>query len=357
MKKVFFITNKLSGGGAERVMSVLANYFVRDGINVEFLVLSGDTSSEYKLDEKIKLEIFKKKGKHNVIGQIKFIRKCMKKNPNSTFISFFTHQNLYTILASIGLNEKVIVSERNDPAKSINGRLKKILRKVLYSSKNCNRIIFQTPDARNYFSKKIQLKGKIIANPLKENLPSAYNGQREKTIVSFGRFEPQKNYTLLINSFSKFLRVYNDYKLILYGRGSQERELKELVNNLGIEDKVVFPGFDKNIHEKIIKSGMFVLPSNYEGLSNSMLEAMAIGLPVICTDCPCGGARMFIENKKNGILIPVGDEKSMIEAMTFYAKDTECACKIGKKASEIKSELCSENICRLWEKEILEEDL
>lgn len=351
MKKLILITNELSGGGAERVMSVIANNFVTRGIEVIFLVLK-KTKMEYSLDSKIRIIYKDCQISGDVLGQIRFFRKIMKENPGATILSFFTHQNLYAILASIGLNNPIVVSERNDPNYSIHGKLKKILRKYLYASSLCDKVIFQTNGAAEYFSKRIQLKSAVIPNPLKENLPKKYEGERKNTIVSFGRFEPQKNYGMLIRAFAQFLKSHSDYFLLLYGKGSQEDELKNLADMLGISKKVIFAGFNKDVHKKILDAGMFVLPSNYEGLSNSMLEAMAIGLPVICTDSPPGGARMFLKNKKNGILVPVGDVNALAGAMNFMAANKQMASQMGKEAYNVRFALNAKKICDQWEKEL-----
>ena len=180
-------------------------------------------------------------------------------------------------------------------------------------------------------------------------MPNVFTGTRSKTVVSFGRFEEQKNYKMLIEAFAEFLKKHNDYKLVLYGKGSLETELKKRVTELGINKKVDFAGFCPNVHECILNAAMFVLPSNYEGLSNSMLEAMAIGLPVICTDCPPGGAREYITNKVNGILVPVGNVHKTCEAMCYMAEYEDEANKMGKQASELREKLSSNTVCKLWE--------
>ena len=348
MKRLILITNKLTGGGAERVMSVIANDFVERGIEVIFLVLK-ETPIEYSLDSRIKFIYKNDEKSKDSLGQIRFIRTVMKRYPGATVLSFFTHQNLYTIVASIGLKNRVIVSERNDPAYSIQGKLKKIIRKFLYACRLCDGIVFQTSEAANYFSRKIQLKSVVIPNPMKRDLPHMYEGVRKNTIVSFGRFEEQKNYEMLILAFSKFVAIYSDYKLFLYGKGSQLDALIKNTNQLKIADKVTFSGFSQNVHEEVIDAGMFVLSSNYEGLSNSMIEAMAIGLPVICTDCPSGGARTYIKNKINGLLVPVGNVKALTEAMIYMVENKQQAYQMGREAYKIRTELNEEKICSQWE--------
>lgn len=349
-KTVVFVTNALSGGGAERVMSNLANYLVSLGYKIKFLLLNG-SETVYPLDKSVEIIVRDHKKEKDIKGQIKFIRKHMKKNKNAVFVSFFTHQNLYTIIASVGLNVSVLVSERNHPLASCNGKFSSKIRKFLYSSCWCKKIIFQTEGAAEYFSGKIIDKSDIIPNPLKEGLPEPFTGERKHTVVSFGRFEPQKNYALLVKAFAKFVKNHSDYTLELYGKGHLENDLKTLAKELGIENKVIFHGFCPTVHEKIIDAGMFVIPSNFEGLSNSMIEALAIGLPVISTDHPPGGARSYITNYENGILTPIKNVDAMANAMCYMADNPDEAAKMGLKASSLRNELSSENICAKWKNE------
>lgn len=346
-KTIFFITNSLSGGGAERVMSNLANYLTQRGYCIKFLLLNGN-EQVYPLDNSIEIIIRKNDKKKDIKGQIKFIRKYMKNNKNALFVSFFTHQNLYTILASFALKVKVLVSERNHPLASCNGKISSRIRNYLYSCRYCKKIIFQTKGAADYFSDKIKNKSDVIPNPLKDGLPDRYNGNRKNIVVSFGRFETQKNYELLVNAFADFSKKHSDYTLELYGKGSHEERLKALSTQLGISDKVLFKGFCPDVHSKIIDAKMFVIPSNFEGLSNSMLEALAIGVPVISTDHPPGGAKAYITSYENGILTPVKDKKAMTKAMCFMAENPEKANEMGEKASILKETLSSENICEKW---------
>lgn len=145
---------------------------------------------------------------------------------------------MYTILASIGTKVRVIVSERNDPEKTVSGKKMKVIRDLLYGCAKCNAVVFQTEGAKSYFNNKIQSKGSIILNPIRKNLPEHSKEKDSKRIVSVGRLNSQKNYTLLLEAFALFCQKYNDYKLEIYGKGEQEETLKKLAKTLGIEDKV-----------------------------------------------------------------------------------------------------------------------
>ena len=351
-KKIIFIMPTLAGGGAERVISIISNYLVERNYNISIYLLREKLIS-YELKSNIKVETIIPKIKNSVIKKIETIfslRRIIKNNPNAIFISFLTNENIYLTLSTLGLKSKIIVSERNDPYMTINGKFKKSLINFLYGIKQCKYVVFQTTGAMQFYNEIVQKKGVIIPNPIKEDLPEAYNGIRRKEIVTFARLEPQKNYPLLIKTFSRFCRVHKDYRLGIYGKGIMEGFLKKLVIEEGIEDKVTFYGFCLDVHNKIKDAAMFVLPSNYEGVSNSMLEAMAIGLPCICTDCSPGGARMYIENNKNGILVPVKDINKMYEAMNKIALDENFSKILSENAFLIKYQLSVENIGKKWEK-------
>ena len=165
---------------------------------------------------------------------------------------------------------------------------------------------------------------------------------------------PQKNIELLINAFEKLHIEYPGYRLEIYGNAqdNEEREYKNKIIRLICERQLdccvtVYPPA-ANVHERVLKSAMFVSSSDYEGLSNSMLEAMAIGLPCICTDCLGGGAREVITDRENGLIVPMNDAEAMCRAMKEYIEDPALAEKCSLNAAAIREELSVEKITRQW---------
>ena len=208
----------------------------------------------------------------------------------------------------------------------------------------------QTQEALEYFPKNIQKKSVVILNPIKDNLPRRWIGERRKNIVNFCRLEKQKNLPLLIDSFKEFHQKYTDYTLTIYGDGKEKSFIERYIRERELEDCVTIHPAVSDVHEHIKDAIMFVSSSNYEGLSNSMIEAMAIGLPTICTDCPCGGARMVIRDGENGLLVPVNDKDEMIKAMSKIAADDNLREYIALNGSKIRYELSKDKIVGMWEK-------
>lgn len=343
-KRIVFITPTMGGGGAERVMATLANKLAERG----FFVTIAVTRSEgciYDLNQGVLLE--ENKHSYSAISQIRYIRSILKKYQGAVFISFLTYQNMYTLLAGMGLKQRIIVSERNDPSTMLDGRnYLEVLRTILYMK--AERIVFQTKDARAYFNKKIRRRGVIIPNPVREDLPESYHGAREKRFVAYCRLDRQKNIPMMLEAFAKFCRKYPEYELSIYGKGEEEQALIQMAREMGMEKNVQFCGFAENVHEKIKKAAAFLSSSDYEGISNSMLEAMAIGLPCICTDCPIGGTRMFIKDGYNGMLVKVGDAAEMAEKMCRVAGEEALAERLSKNAVSIKKKLAPDRIVDEW---------
>lgn len=341
-RDVIFVSNSLAKGGAARVICVLASEFVQQGLNVGIAVYS-QHDGEYELP----LDVAKEYGPANGMKlskakRILWLRDLVKCNPKATIIAFEYFVNMQTIVACIGLPNKVIISERNDPSRVGNAPRTNWLRERLY--RHADMLVCQTDDAAAYFSDKVNKC--VILNPIKDNLPEPYQGERRHAVVTFCRLEKQKNLDMLVYAFDEFVKSHDDYTLEIYGDGSEREHLEQLVYTLNLEEKVSINHGRSDIHQVVRDAAMFVLPSNYEGLSNSMLEAMAIGMPVICTDCPCGGARMVIKNGINGILVPVGDRASLVKAMsTIVQIEAE-----GKKISGegIKKLLSSKKISDQW---------
>lgn len=338
---IVFLCNCLHNGGAQRVLVSLANYMSEHGFNVHILAYYNNGS--YYTNSAIRIEYI---GNGSYINFICSARKEIKRLRPKAVISFEYFFNLLATIICLGLSTKLIISERNDPARVGSGIIKDRIRNLLYRFSDV--LVCQTPDAKRYFPNYIQNKTVIIPNPIKPNLPIRFEGQRRKEIVTFCRLNSQKNLSMLISAFFEFSKTHPDYCLKIYGDGEEKSNISSLVRQYKLTSKVSILGACDNVHELVVDSAMFILPSNYEGLSNSMLEAIAIGLPSICTDCPCGGARMIIDNEKNGMLIPVGDLNALLSAMNKIVDDDFFAKKMSIEGTKLRESLSIQEICNKW---------
>lgn len=347
--KFLIIVNDLRNGGVERVLSILANYLSDQGHKVSFLAITNDNVS-YKLNNNIEYEYVPYTVKDHRISLkselcgMKMISQYMKEKNPDWLIAFDDSIIIRSVSSAWLQRRKILVSERLDPAAYKNIILK-IARQVSYDM--ATNIVFQTPDAQAYFPKHTQKKSCIIPNPLSEELPY-WEGGSSKDIVMACRLREQKNVPMAIEAFTKFHEDHPNYRLMIYGEGRMQEQLQKMIKDKHMKGSIVLAGYTTNIHEIMSKAYMYVSSSDYEGLSNSMIEALAMGVPCVVTDCPVGGARMFITNGENGFLTPVGDAYALCEAMSKLAEDKELANRFSEKSIKIRDELNHDAICQKW---------
>lgn len=352
--KILFVIGPLKSGGAERVVANLSNEFVKN--NSVFIATTVDENSDYIIDKNVKIICLDDGKKNNFfkknIIRIKNLKKLINEEKIDIAISFLPEPS-YRLMIAKNNKIKTIISERNDPNIEYNSFIKKILTKLLYCK--ADGFIFQTEDAKKWFSKKIQKKSIVIPNPINEKfISNAYYGKREKTIVNVGRLVKQKNQKMLIDAFNEVHKKHNEYILKIYGDGELYDELKKQIKNLKLEDYVFLMGKKNDIKKEIYKSGIFVLSSDYEGMPNSLMEAMALGIPCISTDCPIGGPNFLIENNKNGLLFQVNNKDELVANINLLIENEQLAKELSNNANKICEILNPKIINRKW-REYIEE--
>lgn len=348
----------LNKGGSERVMCNLADYFVQQKHRVT-LVTQYQREAEYPLNPQVKRilsqiteEEMGSNRTSNFILRFQKLRNIWKAEKPDAILVFIGKNNFMALLTACGLHIPVVVSVRADPNQEYPNRWMRFMARHLF--KKAAGVILQTRECMEFFPKAVQRKSVILHNPVNEVFfENPHEGEREHTIVTVGRIDENKNQALLLRAFALIAADYPDYQIILYGKGDQEENLKQLADNLEIADRVIFAGNVSDVAGKIKKAGVFVLTSNTEGMPNALIEAMVLGLPVIATDCPCGGPRDLIEDGENGILTPVGDVDKLRDNLQFLITNREKATTFGRNARKTTQLFYEENVYQEWLEYIL----
>lgn len=339
--KLIFYIDSMQLGGAQRVMSVLTSYFVNRGNEV--ILITDDTpepgDKEYDVDKKVKRFQLNATGRNFFIKNIRrilILRRYLKTQNPDSIVAFLGPPNIRLLISSLGIKTRKYVSVRNDPSKEYPGR-RGLLAKALFNS--CNGVIFQTNDAASFFSKSVQNKSKVIFNPVDEKFfRQNWRGEDSNEIVVIGRLEKQKNCKMAIDAFNRILKNNDSYRLSFYGEGSLKDELIEYACELGILEKISFLGSTNTVEDILKGARLFIMTSEYEGLPNALMEAMAVGVPVISTDCPCGGPRSLFGDDLKENLVSCGDVVSMSEKMEYYLQHLDASkqvSQIEKKRSQL----------------------
>ncbi len=343
----------LSKGGSERVMCNLIQYFIEHDQQIT-LVTQYKREDEYPLNDRANRIISdinpEKVGNNrvlNLIRRFQKLRNIWKAEKPDAILVFIGKNNFMALLTAWGLHIPVVVSVRADPNQEYPNGWMRFMARHLF--KKAAGVVLQTRECMEFFPKAVQRKSVILHNPVNGVFfENPYEGDREHTIVTVGRIDENKNQELLLRAFAMIAADYPDYQIILYGRGDQEEKLKQLAESSGIAACVTFAGNVSDVAEQIKKAGVFVLTSNTEGMPNALLEAMVLGLPVIATDCPCGGPRDLIRHGKNGLLTPVGNANKMKENLQLLLNDLQYAYQMGQNARKTTDIYREKIVYREW---------
>lgn len=354
MKKIILFISSLQKGGSERVMVNLAEYFLEQNYDV-ILVTQYKREKEYCISSKIH-RVYSEPDEsmlchgriRNFCVRFRTLRNLWKTYKPDVILSFLGKNNLMAVVAAAFLPIKVAVSVRGEPTMEYEGKLMQFIAKTVF--RFADGVILQTEQAGQFFPKVVRRKSVILPNPLNPQFTQRkVCADREDLIVAAGRLDENKNHTMLIHAFGKIADEYPTVKLIIYGEGELRTKLEMLIAEKGLTDRISMPGNVNDIADRIGKARIFTLTSNTEGMPNSIMEAMALGIPVIATDCPCGGPAALIEQGVNGLLVPVGDAFALADAFRRIFEDREFEQKLRENARRITKTLAPEHVNKQWE--------
>lgn len=349
MNKIAIHIDSLGRGGAERVTVNLAKYLVAHGYACA-IVTERVAKYEYEVPdgvERVNLGVDCNKFLHYV-SNVRRLRHIYRGIGFDTLLIMDLPACLLSIPAVQGLNAKTVVSERNDPTHFPGKKIVAIISRWLMTK--ADGFVFQTADAMEFYKELIGERGAVIPNPLYlTDLPAVSDGPRRKEIVAVGRLTPQKNQDMLIEAFSRIKDEFPDWRLLIFGEGELRSELEAKVSSRGLKGSVILPGNKTNLLERVKDSAVFAMPSNFEGMPNALLEAMALGLACVSTDCPIGGPRAIIKPGTNGLLVDVGDIDGLTGALRTLMSNEKMRGDFGMAAAEVRETFDSDKVCLRWQ--------
>lgn len=352
-KHILLFISALRKGGAERVMVNLADCLYRQGIRVT-MVTQYLCENEYPLPAgipRIISEITAEEETGNRVGDLfaryRKLRRIMREQNPDCVLSFIGKNNFMAVASCLFTRIPVVVSVRGEPGSEYYSAPMRLLAKTLFAA--AAGVIVQTRAVLDFFPFYIRRKAVILKNPLNPAFDRPrYEGKRDGRILTVGRVDQNKNQEMMIRAFSRIASDFPESTMVLYGEGEKRQRLIKLAEELGLAGRVSLPGAQMDIPEKIRTGSIFLLASGHEGMPNALIEAMCLGLPVISTDCPCGGPAELICDGENGFLIPVGDEEALADRMRRLLKDEKLAERMGRQAAKLLEEYRPERVNAEW---------
>lgn len=345
--KILFLVNDLGFGGAERTVAYLSSYLA--GHHEDAVIYAMANTVSYSINPKVRMicgnlptEFHDRMGRYaNIVRRVIAINRIVKKeNPDIVFCIMAGTAKYLMWGRKKGY--KLIVSERSNP-KHIPKREYELVKKIL---KKSDGIVFQTERVKENYRGLIEGKNTVIPNAVGNEhvCGTNWNPDCRKSVAAVGRLVSAKDYPVMIKAFRLFLSTHPGFRLEIYGEGREREAIERLIIENGLKGEVILKGTCPDAIRKISDASFYILTSAYEGMPNTLMEAMAIGMPCISTDCEYGPAEL-IEDGVNGLLAPVGDAEAISKAMGRMADDKEFAMKCGKNAKEILKTNSVEAVC------------
>lgn len=355
-RKIVFHLNCLEHGGAERVVSNLANQFGKEGYEV-IVATEWKGEDEFPLIPQVRREIVglkagdeKKSRVVQFLLRIKYLRAFLKKEKPDIVIAF-AHRAIYRALtAAWGTKLPVIVCCRTDPVGHYDSWSDKLQIRLLFP--HAAGAVFQTYGQREFFKPYLQDNSCIILNAVNQKyIDAEYPAVRRKAVVQSGRLVGFKNQAMLIDAFVKVHEKHPDHILQFYGGDSGDgtkAKLEEKIAAYGAGEYIYLMGDSDRLEKELADAAVYAFSSDWEGLPNALVEAMALGLPIVATDCPCGGPATIMTNEVDGLLIPVKDAGAMEEGINRLIEDRELAERLGHEARRIADRVNVASIFEQW---------
>ena len=348
MVKIVFLSYLHGFGGAEKQNIMLANAMAEQGHDVTLVSICADNPC-YPISAAVKYRFLpdRKTNALRIVTRYQDIKKILTELKPDITVNFWYQSAYLTALMPKRITGKVIYSERGDPGDTEYSGVLGLIRKLTLP--RIDGFVFQSKGAQRFFNKSVQSRSTVISNPVLLNAATFPDvPERRKAIVTVGRLHPQKNQKLLVGACARIADRLPEYTLEIYGDGALKDKLQQKIDAFGLHGRAFLKGTSSSIHSLIYDASLYVLSSDYEGMPNTLLEAMALGLPCISTDCRPGGARALITDGVNGCIVPIGDEERLAESMLQILSSPRKAQAMGEEAMKIRETHAPDVVYQAW---------
>jgi GalNAc-alpha-(1->4)-GalNAc-alpha-(1->3)-diNAcBac-PP-undecaprenol alpha-1,4-N-acetyl-D-galactosaminyltransferase len=355
MRLVIACSN-LGAGGAERVTCELANALAAEGHTVAVLTLSDPKTDHYVLAPSVhRLALNVIWDSHTVLQSVtgnvrrnRMIRRAVRQFEPHAVISLIEQTNVRVLSSLLGTRIPVIVSERIDPRRYIVGKSWRVARRALYPF--ADRLVVQTRRVADEWAVRVVPKRRVAVIPnFVRDLPDApeFASRDARILLAVGRLDKQKGFDALLRAFSSSSLPNKAVKLVILGEGSERQALQQLAADLRIAEFVAMPGVVPDPETWMARCTVFVQSSRYEGFPNALLEAMAMGCPVVATDCD-SGPQELVSDGADGLLVPVDDADAMARALDRLFDDEPLRRQFSAAARAVRSRYSKARIMSEW---------
>lgn len=348
---ITMVIRSLMGGGAERVMTDMANYWVERGKQITIITTVPVSTDAYPLDSRVGRVVIPGNNACMFPWRVDRLRQEIVAARNGVVLSFMDRSNVPVIAACKGLAVKTIVAEHIDPATQNYPCARRMAVKLAYP--HADAVTVLTENVKRDWADRFVPPHKVhvLHNPVLELDRSAPlpSWLPEKYFCCMGRLHPQKGFDRLFDSLPGIFDRWPEHHLVILGEGADREALEQQADRLGVADKIHMPGFVPSPHSIMAAADLFLFPSRYEGFGNALLEAMSLGLPSVSFDCPSGPALM-IQHGENGLLLPEGDMKAFTESVHWMMEHPQERRAMGEKARGIRAKCHIDRVMAAWDR-------
>lgn len=362
--RVLIYIHSLENGGAERVVANLANYWVSIGWQLTVVTVAPPTTDFYALDpavERFSLDLTDPRRNlaaavMRTVRRARALRRVLRRVQPDIALSAMHTANVVLALAARGLPDLCAIgSEHNFPPKAPMGIILETLRRHAYG--RLAAVVALTRECGNWLSANSYAPSVVVIPnavswPLSRQEPQVdpanHCGPGRQILLGVGRLSMEKNFSTLIDVFARLASRHPHWDLVILGDGPQRAELQVQIDAAGLTGRALLPGRVGNVGDWYARAAMLAMTSHFEGFPNTLVEAMAYGLPAVSFDCDTG-PRDIIRHDIDGLLVAPGDAKALESALEQLMGDTSLRSAFGARAVEARTRFSMQKITGMWE--------